>query len=176
MPSLEARLRQFHDKATAQNIADSLANAPYRIPELIACLLHKEMRICQRASWPLGILGKSHPELLYPYLQKILQAIENPVHDAVVRNTMRTFQFMDFPEDIEGHIFDVCMNHLMNIDNAIAIRVFAMTTCSNICMKYPSLAHELIPVIEEQLPHGSTGFKNRGEKLLTKLKKISALD
>jgi len=173
MPTFETILRQFHDKVTAQNIADTLANNPDRIPELMDCFLHEEMRICQRASWPLGMLGKSHPELLYPYIDDMLKAIENPVHNAVVRNTLRTFQFMDFPEEIEGKIFDISLHYLMDMESAVAFKVFGMTVCYNISMKYPELAEELIPIIEEQMPHGSTGFKNRGAKLLLKLRKLA---
>ena len=111
--------------------------------------------------------------LLLPYVSELLSALENPKHDAIVRNTFRTFQFMDFPEDIEGQVFDVSLSFLMDINNAVAIRVFSMTVCANICMKYPELASEIIPVIEEQLPLGTTGFKNRGMKLVAKLRKLA---
>jgi len=136
MPTILSILKQFHSKETAQAIADSAASDPARLAELMDCFFHEEMRICQRAAWPVGILGKSHTELLYPYLEAMLTNLNTPHHDAVVRN-------------------------------------FAMTVCANICMKYPALATELIPVIEEQLPHGSVGFKSRGGKLLSKLRSLA---
>jgi len=172
MPSILSLLSQPHDKATASAIAKLAASDADKLAELMDCFFHEEMRVCQRAAWPVGLLGEYQSHLLYPYVDSMLDKIQQPVHDAVVRNTMRTFQFMDFPEDQEGRVFDVSLSLLMNIDNAVAIRVFAMTVCANICMKYPELAIELIPVIEEQLPHGSTGFKNRGGKLLIKLRAI----
>ena len=173
MPTILSILKQFHSKETAQAIADSAASDPARLAELMDCFFHEEMRICQRAAWPVGILGKSHTELLYPYLEAMLTNLNTPHHDAVVRNTMRTFQFMTFPEDMEGQVFDVSLSLLMDMGNATGIRVFAMTVCANICMKYPALASELIPVIEEQLPHGSVGFKSRGGKLLSKLRSLA---
>lgn len=173
MPGFEEIFRQFHDKVTATNIADTVAANPDRLPELMECFFHEEMRICQRAAWPVGMLGDKNAELLYPYIEEMLAAIDNPTHNAVIRNTLRTFQFMDFPEDVEGRVFDVCISLLMDHDRAIAIKVFSMTVCANICMKYPELAHELIPVIEEQLPFGSTGFKARGGKLLKQLRKVA---
>jgi len=127
MPSFENILRQFHDKMTAQNIADAVVSRPERLPELMECFLHEEMRICQRASWPMGMIGKNNTSLLLPYIPQLLAAIKEPKHDAVVRNTFRTFQFMDFPEVIEGEVFDVSLSFLMDINNAVAIRVFSMT-------------------------------------------------
>lgn len=174
MPAFEQIFRQFHDKVTSENIVQTVIANPERLPELMDCFFHEEMRICQRAAWPVGKLGDQHAELLYPYLEDMLSAIKKPQHNAVIRNALRTFQFMDFPEEVEGRVFDVCLSLLMDHDSAIAIKVFSMTVCANICMKYPELSHELIPIIEEQLPHGSTGFKSRGVKLLKQLRKATA--
>lgn len=136
------------------------------------CFFDEDLRICQRAAWPVGLIGKEHVQLLYPYIGRMLDNLKEPMHDAITRNTFRTFQFMDFPEDLEGRVFDISMDYLMHIENAVALRVFAMTTAANITIKYPELAAELIPIIEEQLPHGSAGFKNRGAKLLNKLRNL----
>jgi len=65
------------------------------------------------------------------------------------------------------------LGQLITTLEAIAIRVFSMTVCANITFKYPSLAQELIPVIEEHIPHGSAGFRARGAKLLKQLKTLS---
>jgi len=173
VPSFVSILQQFHDRVSSQNIADIIISNPDRLPELMDCFFHENLRICQRAAMPLGMIGKTHTYLLYPYVKRMLAYLDNPPHDAVVRNTIRTFQFMDFPEELEGIVFDKCMTYLCDLDQAIAIRVFSMTVCANISMKYPELTHELIPILEDQLPHGSTGFKSRGSKLLVKLRKIA---
>ena len=170
MPSFESIFRQFHDKITAQNIADTVLANPDRLPALMDCFFHEDMRICQRAAWSVGLVGKANSELIVPYVPAMLEAMKSPVHNAVLRNSIRTFQFMDFPEVLEGIVFDRCLSLLLDHDSAIATKVFSMTVCGNICLKYPELSHELIPIIEEQLPHGSTGFKNRGMKLLVKLR------
>lgn len=173
MPSFVHILAQFHDKVTARTIAETVISQPDRLPELMECFFHENGRICQRASWPVGMLGDTHAQVLYPYIPRMLESIKHPQHNAVVRNTLRTFQFMDFSEELEGEVFDVCLTKLVDTKQPIAVKVFAMTVCANICLKYPELAIELIPVIEEQLPHGSTGFKNRGAKLLVKLRNIA---
>jgi hypothetical protein len=100
----------------------------------------------------------------------MLNNLDTPLHDAVIRNTFRTLQNLDVPEEIEGLAFEKAYDFLANPQNAIAIRVFAMSVCGNIARKYPELKEELIPLIEEQLPYGSAGFINRGMKVLKALK------
>ena len=173
MPSFRQILTQFHDKVTARTIADTIASQPDRLPELMDCFFDENIRICQRAAWPLGMLGETHAHLLYPYLPQMIDAVRKPLHNAVIRNVLRTFQYMDFPEEVEGEVFDLCMSKLMDQSQAIAVKAFSMTVCANICMKYPALAAELIPVLEEIIPHGSSGVKARGRKLLVQLRKIA---
>ena len=148
----------------------AIEEQPSRMEELMDCFFDKNLRLCQYASWPAGMIADHSPELIIPYLQKMLNNLDTPHHDAVIRNTFRTLQNLDIPEEIEGLAFEKAFDFLANPQNAIAIRVFAMSVCGNIALKYPELKHELIPVIEEQLPFGSAGFKNRGMKVLKALK------
>ncbi len=158
-------------KKTALLIVDTVVSDPNRMKELMELFFDEDLRMCQRAAWPVGLLADKNPKLIEPYIERMLDNLDTPHHDAVIRNTFRTFQVTDFPEDIEGIAFDKAFDFLLDINNAIAIRVFAMTVCGNIAMKYPELGHELIPVIEESLPHGSAGFRARGKSILKKLRK-----
>ena len=160
-----------HSKKVALRIIEDVLQAPSRMDELMDCFFDDDLRICQRASWPVGMISEHNPQLILPYLEKMLLNLEHAKHDALIRNTFRTLQNMDVPEDLEGLAFEKAFDYLLNPQNAIAIRVFAMTVCANIAKKYPELKHELIPVIEEQIPYGSAGFKNRGQKILNALNK-----
>jgi len=169
--SIYALLEIENSKKIASHIVDLILKDNNRIDELMDCFFDEKMRICQRASWPVGLIADKKPELLHPYIQRMLDNLDTPHHNAVLRNTFRTFQEIDFLEDLEGAVFDKSFDFFLDVNNAIAIRVFAMTVCGNIALKYPELADELIPVIEEHLPHGSSGLRARGGKLLKALHK-----
>ena len=158
-----------NSKEIVLQVLNAIHEDPSRMEELMNCFFDEDLRLCQYASWPAGMIADSKPELIIPYLEKMLDNLETPHHDAVIRNTFRTLQNLDIPEELEGLAFEKAFNFLANPQNAIAIRVFAMSVCGNIAQKYPELKHELIPVIEEQLPYGSAGFKNRGMKVLKAL-------
>ncbi len=55
---------------------------------------------------------------------------------------------------------------------ASAVKAFAMQILCNICEKEPELANELMMIIEDQIPHSSIGFKNRGTKILKLLRNL----
>lgn len=158
-----------NSKEIALKIVTEVSDNPSRIEELMACFFDKELRLCQRAAWPVGMISDYRPDLIIPYLEKMLTNLDSPHHDAVVRNTFRTLQNIDIPEEIEGLAFEKAFNFLLDPQNATGIRVFAMTVCGNIALKYPELKHELIPVIKEQMPHGSAGYLSRGNKVLKSL-------
>lgn len=165
-------LDEKHSKENAVKIKQAVMADPSRIRELMDCFFSDEMRICQRASWPVGMLGEEHGQLFLPYFEEMITVLENPMHDAVVRNTLRTWQYMDIPEDFEGPIYDLCFSYLQDMNSPIAIKVFAMTILVNISCKYPDLIEELIPAIEDQYPHGSSGFQSRAKKEMKRLKKM----
>ena len=48
--------------------------------------------------------------------------------------------------------------------------VFSLTVLANLSKKYPEIIPEIKVLIEEQLPHQSTGFKSRANKLLKRWK------
>lgn len=170
MPSTPFReILNKNSKEVATYVIESIVANPSRMEELMECFFDENLRISHFASWPVGMIADRNPELIRPYLERMLLNLETPHHDAVIRNTFRTFQNIDVPEELEGLAFEKAFEFLANPQNAIAIRVFAMTVCGNIALKYPELKHELVAVIEEQMPYGSAGFKNRGGKVLRSL-------
>ena len=165
-------LEEDYSKEGAMHVVQCIQKDNSRMQELMECFFDEDLRVCQRAAWPAGMIADVKPELIIPFLEKMLLNLDTPHHDAVIRNTFRTLQNVEIPEDLEGLAFEKAFEFLLDPKNAIAIRVFAMTVCGNIALKYPELKHELVPVIEEQLPYGSAGFKNRGAKILKKLNEI----
>lgn len=164
-------LDREHSKAMATHIVDLILEDEGRMEELMDCFLHDEWRICQRAAYSIAILTDKKPALLAPYIGTLISNLDDPHHDAVFRNTYRALIHLDIPEDLEGQLFDKAFDSLCNIDLPIAIRVFAMTICTNMAMKYPELKGEVISVIETHYPHESKGYKSRAKRELKRLRK-----
>lgn len=164
------KLSQLLDQPQTKEVRDKIityiGDSASRMAELMDFFFHEEWRYNQKAAWPLGVIGEHNPELLLPHLQSMLDNLKDHPKDAVIRNTVRTLQFIDLSEDLEGPVYDICMNYLLDIKQAIAIRAFAMTTLANIAEKHPELRSELIAVIQEYFEIESSGFKARAKKII----------
>lgn len=101
-------------------------------------------------------------------MDKVAQA---DVHNSVRRNFTRVLQYVPIPEEHRARLYDLGVNFIMDHSEKIAVRAFSMTMCYRIAEDYPELQQELALVIKEVLPHGSSGLKARGRKLLASLEK-----
>lgn len=172
--NLVALLAKEHSKAQRDRIVAYIGNDPKRFAALVAAFLKGPYRITQRAAWPLSHAVKKHPHLVEPHLSNLINHLKKEVlHDAVARNTFRLMQFISVPTKLHGRVADLCFKYLGDRARPIATRVFAMTVLTDLCEHHPELARELIPLIEDELPLGSPGFRSRGSKMLAKLKKIA---
>jgi len=141
--------------------------------ELMHLYFTDESRVVQRSSQVISDISDVYPELLKPYLGKMIKHLNPTSINAVRRNTMRIFQTVDIPEECEGELFEKGMTYLKSIEEPIAVKAFAMTVLRRICEKYPELCSELIPHIEILVEENvSSGLVNRGEKELKMLRGI----
>ena len=164
-------LSQGQSRKMADKIIGMIIDGEAQIEELMECFFSEDLRTCQRAAWPVGIIAEKKQDLLLPYLSRMVVNLDNPKHDAVVRNTLRAFQFLDLPEDLESEVYERCLLYLSDPKYPIAFTAFGMTVCSNIAMKYPDLREEVISAIDYRMPHGSSGIRARGGKERARLLK-----
>lgn len=168
---IHAHLHSGHSKPLTQELVEWIGNNQSRMDEFMPYFFHEEYRICQRASWTLGLVCEKHPHLIKKWMPELIAALKAPKHDAVLRNGMRALQFLDpIPEEIEGNVYEIGFNFLGDPIIPVAIRVFSMSVCCKIALNYPELIPELIQVIEENMEYGSNGFLSRARKELKILK------
>jgi hypothetical protein len=142
------------------------------VEELMSYFFSEDLRICQMASFPIITIADNNIELLLPYIEKMVAKYKSAPHDAFKRNVMRTLQFVDIPEDLEGKVYDLCIEEFCNIKSPTAIRVFGLTVLCNICQKHPELSQELLPLLIDYQNTGTIGFENRLKK---EIKRVSLL-
>lgn len=161
-----------NSKLTAVSIAEYIQNDEDKFKELMYLFLKDEPLITQRASWAVSHCADRYPELIMPWIKPMIKNLQKDINDAVKRNTVRVFQFIDIPENHLGKLADICFRFLGSAKEPIAVKVFSMTILFNMTQKIPEIKNELLPIIEDQLPYGSAGFQARGKKIITALKKL----
>ena len=170
--NIRAELQKEHSKENTEKIVVYVSKDDKRLAELMDIFFQGSWELVQRSAWVVGKLAESS-NLLYPYLPQMIKNVQRKkIHDAVKRNTVRTWQFMNIPEDYLGEVAEICFDFLASKKEPVAIKVFSMVVLEGIIEKVPELKDELRFLIEEQMPFASAGFKSRGKKVLAKIAKL----
>lgn len=167
---IREELLKEHSKENAERIAAWVVTTPERMQQFIHLFLTDVYRVVQRAAHVVGKVGDSHPELLAPYLDQMVQRMQQPdVHVAVKRNVVRVLQFITIPEHLHGDVMNLCFDLLADPNETVAVRVFSMTVLDNLSKTYPEIRQELKAIIEDQLEQGCTAaFRARAKTVMNK--------
>jgi len=168
---IKEKLIPIKSKTLLNEFMDWVDEDTLKFKALMDCFFDKELRVCQRASWPVLHIGIQKHHMIKPYLSKMVKNLEHAPHQAVVRNTVRIFQDIKIPSSLSGELYEKCFNYMVDAKSPIAVKCFSMSILAKLASTYPELSSELVAVIEEQLPYSSAGFKSRAKKLLPDLRK-----
>lgn len=175
MQSIKDGLTQMilkeHSKAQKNKIVAWVLKDKKRFDALMVLFLAKEYRIVQRAAWALRTLEETKPNWVRPYVGQILGAMENPVHDAVLRNGFLILEGVTLEEKHLGRLTVLCFDYLQNVQTPTAIKRGALLNLVKICTKEPELKEEVILILEDQIPHSTIGFVGLAKKVKRKLQK-----
>ena len=137
----------------------------------MACFLSDEVTVAQRAAQVVGDLGRRNPASLEPWWEEMLQAGQQPVHDAIRRNIARYFSELELtlPRELERSLVRLMTDWACDSQSPVAIVVFSMQFVANRAKRFSDEADQIRAQIESRLPTGSAGFKSRGKMILTQL-------
>ena len=156
-----------HSKQQTMAIVEFIGDDPQRFAELMKLFFAGEYRLTQRAAWPMNYCAERHPKLIRPYLPKLLDCLEREdMHDAVRRNVVRLLQYIEIPKRLTGKVYSHCVDLLDDIEQPIAVRVFAMTVAARIAQSEPDLLNELKLIVSKHLPHATAAFRVRAREIL----------
>ncbi|MEW6469976.1 MAG: hypothetical protein AB1458_13695 [Bacteroidota bacterium] len=170
---LRSEILREHSKKQTMRIVRYVGDDKKRFAVLMKLFLGDEYRISQRAAWMVNYCAGYHPELIQPYLGKVIANLKKPgLHAAVKRNTVRLLQYIAIPSRLMGPAAEACFVLFSSKSEPVAVKCFSMTVLFNICKKEPGLKNELKLMIEEQLPYSSAGFRARAGRTLAALEKL----
>ena len=75
-----------------------------------------------------------------------------------------------------GIVVDICFNFLASPKEPTAVKYFSMEILFREAKKEPDLFHEIKILINDQMPLGSPGFKNKGQKILNYIHKYTQIE
>jgi hypothetical protein len=169
---LEQLLLYNHSKATTNKVINWIGNDPERFKSLINLVLGKDQLLAQRAAWPMSYIVVEQPHLIYPYLNKILDAVVKNVHPAIKRNTFRFLKEIDIPEKNISKTLEACFIAVNNPKEPIAVICFAFYTLLKIAKRFPDLKNEILFATELHQDNHASGLQNTLMKVRKALSKF----
>jgi hypothetical protein len=168
----EAILKE-HSKRQCLKIEAYVGYDKERFAELITLMLEDEYTVAQRAAWPVSNCLQKYPELIKPWLARMVKKLsDRTVHDSVRRNILRSLQDMDIPEKYCGRLFDLSNKYLHDLQEPVAVRAFSISVMENIARKYPELQPEVRINAESFVHCGIPAMESRARHILKRLKKL----
>ncbi len=170
---LPFELMREHSKRNIVRLTRWVGNDPRRLASLMELVLNGESTVARRASWVMSVCIEHAPSLAGPWIRPLFNILsDDRSHPAIMRNAMRSLQFVDIPSRTRGRIVDLCINILRSVRSEIAVQAYAMTVLYNVVVKEPDLRDEIILVIEPLLEFGTAGVRSRARKVLKGLKAL----
>ena len=113
------------------------------------------------------VTGK-HPEYLNPYKTVLIQQVAAIEQQEVRWHIAQMIPRLELSEEERTHVTEVLLGYLK--DKSRIVQTFAMQALADLAEGDVSLAPQVIDLLEELIRAGSAAVKNRGRKLLEKLR------
>lgn len=138
----------------------------------LACL--QQPPLCMRAARVADLCCERNPELIRPYLVKMVEDLPGLQDMSVKRIFMHILIRHSWVENEEamGKLVDTLFKWLLDDVQSIAVKAYAMTILGNIAALMPDLKGEIIVVLEDTIPlWESFALQNAGRRMVKKLRK-----
>jgi len=155
--------------ANVNYIISVVLENPELVTELVNLSVQNNKKVSDRASWVLTNLVDDYPVLIKPFVAILSDRINISYSDTIKRNVLRILMCFEIPEESHGKLLDLCFEIMTSPKEKVAAKVNAMQIIFNLSKTYPEIKPEFALIIQEEMPRNSTGFKNRGSKILKKL-------
>jgi hypothetical protein len=159
-------------------------------PELTESLLEEVFaqdaaRDSFNASWVFDHLMRKKLDFLLPHIDRFIEGTAKLKTESCMRPMAHVMELLNeayflqrkptylkcISKDHHETMVTICFDWLIN-EHKVATKVFAMTSLYYLGERFEWVGPELKSVLELQIADGTAGFKNRGGKILNKLKNL----
>src|SRR5215813_3420081 len=99
-------LRDRHYSLEIARVVKYVGDNPERFGELMKVFFGEDDKPSRRAAWALNFCSERHPELVKPYLTKLIGLLErDDCSDALRRSVARLLQFVEIPARQRGRVY-----------------------------------------------------------------------
>jgi 8-oxo-dGTP diphosphatase len=158
----------------AEFLAVSASENPALLGKIFEYSFSDDQKLSFHASWALSKTCDRFPEVITPFLARLVDSLENVKNQSVERSFLRVASMADLGELDSRHLgilADHCFASLRSGFSAIAIKAYSMEILYKLAMIYPDLSKELADTINMLTGEGSAGIIAKGKIVLKRLER-----
>ena len=169
--NLRIEIQKEHCKSNTIKVANLIGSDSELFSNLMDLYFNKkDIDTARKSAWVLRECVENYPFLLDPYISKVIRYLRRKnLHDAIKRNGLAILEKRKLNEKDEGLLLDISFDLIKSGNEPTAVKAFAMEIIDNISKSYPEVRSELRIILEDQIPYGSVGFKNKAIKIINSM-------
>jgi len=167
--TLEDLLMVESSRRNTDLVADLVLKKPELFDQLFYIFLKDEGPVSWKAGWVADGVSEKRPDLLEPYIEKIVSHLEIFKQDSVKREALRMLVRSPLPAEQLGLLITLCFDWLTSAKESVAVKMFSMEILYRISQQEPEMKKELADSIEWRMQEETPGFRSHGKKILKKL-------
>lgn len=163
-------------KRNTEYIAAVVGQDKKLFKQLMELIYTNEPWVSGRAAWVIETIWLKHPYLIDPYIDQMIDFLPKVKYNNQRRHftkILSTLNLNELDDEHLGILIDCCFTWLEDPKYPTAVKMFSMQILLNFVNLEPTIASELIAIIENQMEDATPGFKNRGKKTLKELYKLA---
>lgn len=169
---LQGMISRMMSTKEAEWVATSAIDNPLIFRKLLEYSYSSDKRLAFHASWTLSKVCDRFPELIYPYLPKIIDTFYKLDNESAQRSFLRIISLTDMDRLSDkqyGILAEQCFKALRSGFSAIAIKAYSMEILYKLVLKYPELLNEFSETVKMIEGEGSAAILARGRIIMKKL-------
>ncbi|MBT8219067.1 MAG: hypothetical protein KJP00_04555 [Bacteroidia bacterium] len=161
-------------KALVEKILNAVGSDPEKVDTLIDLIENAEKHVSFNAGWVLYHLLENKNIEWSRYFDKLWPLLKDNILPAVARSILKYLWYLDkWPDDKFTEVADHLLQYVADPGAPIAYQALSMEALYKHLNPYPELLEELKLILEQGMPYGSAGYKNKAQKLVRKINKYN---
>jgi hypothetical protein len=162
-------LALFTDRIDKVTIINNLKSSEEYFDAAVELALGNTQPQSWRAVWIVRQSIEKNDKRIQPYISDFIKIMKDRP-EGQQREILKLLEFMEWDEEQEGRLFDICMTIWEKISHKPALRITAFKIMMQIAVRYPELKGEMeVFMGEDYTDTLSPGIKRSFEKMYAKL-------
>jgi len=153
----------------AEEVVQDILRCPSFFGEVFGGMLNDDPLIRMRSADALEKVSSKHPEYLKPYKTRLINEASKIKQQEVRWHVAQMFSRLEINDRERDRIIKILLSYIDTSESKI-VKTFSMQTLADLAKRDEAIRPQIIKILKNLVGTGSPAMKNRGNKLINKLK------